>query len=137
MYPPLPTEPRPPFHYRIAPHRRTCEARNNPGLATGWESAMDPASGNSYFFHRTPQPTAEEHEEMVWGTRKAVWEQRIQEQRSPPPISQLYLNTANRFDPLREEHGYDSEGCDDIESGDEVGKSGGDVGGSVVLGMVT
>ena len=80
---------------------------------------MDPVSGNSYFFHRTPQPTAEEHEEMLWETRKAVWEQRAQEQRGPPPISQLRLNTANRFGPLREEYGYDGEVDDDVESGNE------------------
>ena len=38
----------------------------------------------------------------------------------PPPISQLYLNTARYFDPLHDEHGEEHEGwrCDDIGSGD-------------------
>ena len=81
---------------------------------------MVPASGNHYLLHRTPQPTAEEHDDMLWETRKAVREKRIQEQRVPPPISQLYLNTSNSFDPLLEEHGYDSEECGDIDSGDET-----------------
>ena len=74
-------------------------------------------------------PTADEHSDALLETREAIWEKRRQEnpnykppQRVPPPISQLYLNTSNSFDPLLGEHGCDSEGweCDDIESGDET-----------------
>ena len=71
----------------------------------------------------------EEHSDALSATREAIWEKRRQKDSSyrppqlvPPPISQLYLNTARYFDPLHDEHGEANEGwrCDDIESGDET-----------------
>ena len=54
----------------------------------------------------------EEHSDALSATREAIWEKRRQKDSSyrppqlvPPPASQLYLNTASYFDPLREEQG--------------------------------